>query len=924
VSQLLRPPVVGVCRNPMLGLRPDQMQAAKIGATLAQLAPEPTGLLVCRYNGEYLLPEDWERCVVSVNDVVEFYDFPQDRDSLRMVLQVAVATAAFYFSGGNPYVFAAINIGGNLAINALLPVLPQQVAGSNGFGTTYSTSLDGNQARLDEPIWRTCGRYKITPAFAGQPYLEYIDNDGDNLDNDQYFYVVYIVGIDDYDVETALLGQTKISHFQDVLKAEYLAPGVQPSMAKANVTTSKEVSSQVLDELVYVGGYSACAPGRKVAQLGIDVAATRGLGNGGNLTVRWSVQVREIDDFGSGQTDWIEIAVEERTANTNTPQRWSNKYTITTPARLEVRLARLDIKNTDANALHELAWVGMRAYLSDAASLNANSAHFEVVMRASEQLTNESSHQVALILQAKVQTWTPDDGWSLTKTYTRNAAWWLLDLARSPVWGLGLPDERIDIQSFYDLALVWDARQDRFDYCFDTTMDAWEAMQLIARTGRARVFRRHGILTIARDEQADLPMSAFTPSNTQPGSMTIQETLPVENTPDGFIVEYFSNRTWQWTPIECPAPGVSEMTKPVLLRLPGITGTTHAHREGLFEAASLAYRTRTATCTTEMQGLLPAYMSPVRFMLALGYGQSGEVVDWNLATLTLRLSEPPVFGASNYLTLQRDDGSLTTPVAVLPGTDQYSVILPSAPDFTLVLDDAERERPMFLFGAQGQSDELCKISAISDGGRTDEGAQLYELAMVIDDDRVHAADNALLPGPGDVQDPIISVETGGDGTGGGGTAVGVRLNYHDLSNIGFAKSIAFTLHTDGTFTWDGTGYHNTPIEGAGPFDPPYTSNGGSYPGEWLTAVSDPVVAAQYEVFVHWETSGLVPPTGDAVETWLPMTSDRRFELDLSSFPGANDGGFAIVYIRKIGTTIIQATAGLIINVIYDNGSGGGL
>lgn len=763
-------PVAGVCRNPLVGLRACDMEPVPVGVAVRSLAPDPQGgLLVCRLNGEWLLRDHWDE-LTDDGAVIEWHVYPQGREAIRVLLQVALVASYFVAPEVTPYLIAA-----NAAYNLLVPPrapnqnLPNQAPA----GSIFSTSLAGNAARLDQPIWRICGRVKITPPFAAQPYTEYRAKDPANptVDCDQYYYAVFAIGLGNHTIEKAFIGKTPISHFQDVLRAAYLPPGTLPSTALCNVITSAEVSSQL--ELVfgrYVGGYAACRPQDACVSIGVDVEAPQGLGTGsGVLTVTWAVQVRQIDDYGSPVGGWSTIANESRTADTNTPQRWSNTYTLSTPIRCEVRLARTSAKNTSSGARDGIYWSGLRGYLQRAAPLNAHCAHFEVVMRASSQLAAFSQRDFSMIVRALVRTWTPGGGWG-AETFTRNAAWWLADLWTSSIWGEGLPDSRVDLAGLYAWSLTLDSRQDRFDFAFTNSTTSWDAAQLIAHSGRARAFRRGGVYTMARDEEVDIGVTALTPRNTQPKSMTMLATLPKREQADGYIVQYQSNVTWDTAQEECPCPGFSAvdpasaqyngslpvMQAPVFLQLDGVTGRMHAIREGLYQAASMAYRQTTVKAQVEMEGVTIAFMDPIRWMPQIhGYGQTGDVAFWDPVGLVMGLSEPVDWTASPVaLTLVRDDGSLYGPIVVVPGPTAYDVLLPAAPDFTLVLDDGTRERPKFLLGRLGHSDELVKLTAIRDGGRTPDGAQLYDVEALIDDDRVHVRDNLYLPGPGVIQDPI--------------------------------------------------------------------------------------------------------------------------------------------------------------------------
>lgn len=776
---------VGYSRNPVTGLRPVDMRPAPVGVPIQDL-PKILGFevergpRVCRVNGQWLLRKDW-KSRTRPGDVVEFHDHAQDRDTLRGVITII---AIYYLgpAGANltGAAYAAAVVGTTIAINALIPPTPLQSQGTNAppdTGRPLGTALGGNEARLDQPIWKICGHREINPPYAGQAYFEFLPNPespDEELDRDQYFYALYSIGVGEYDVY-AKIGNTPISRFQDVIVAQYLPPGTQPSFVEGNVTTSREVSSLTMDSGRYVGGFAACAPQRRVAEIGIDVMAPRGLGKTGGLTVEWQIEFREIDDFGALISDWTILATETRTAFTSTPQRWSNRYTVPTsdPQRIEVRLIRIDEKDTDPAALHELAWTGLRGYLAEPASLDPDTAHFELVLRASSQLSGDAARDLRLVVDAKTRV-RDSDGWSVDTVVTRNPAWWMAELCTDPVWGMGLPDDRVDLATLEELAALYEVRQDHFDFVFDQSVDSWDALQLIARAGRCRAFRRNGVITFARDGLADLPVTAFTPDNCIPGSMVVRETLRTRDSPDGVIVEYQDHRSWEWVRITCPLPGLeeSDVQNPIVLRLPGVIGSKQAEREGRYEAANLLYRPRTVGLKTELEGMLPAYLSPVRFQADIaGYGQSGEVVDWDSGTLEMELSEAPnLVGGTVGLVLVRDDGSLTDPVVVTAGSTAWHVLLPSLPDFTPSFEDPDRERTRYMLALQsGAGHDIVKVTSIRDGGTSEtedgsKGAQLYEIAGVIDDDRVHTVDLDLLPETDEIQDPIGTPD---DDVGGG-------------------------------------------------------------------------------------------------------------------------------------------------------------
>lgn len=974
----VREPMVGICRNPLLLTAEVPLETARVGTSLLALRPHSTGPVRCLLNGQACYPitprqwqhhlrlgragradearrylgkavrraAAWRRLTLQPGDVLIWHVVPQDRDTLRTIVAVVVAAIYLYFTWDANGALTLANFGTALSLgiavsSLLVPVTADAQAQQQG-GSIYSTSLTGNQAKLDQPIWRNCGIVKITPPFACQPYYEYVDTDGDNADNDQFYYVVFAVGIGRHDVLNAMIGKTPIGHFQDVLVAEYLPPGTPPARVLCNVVTSGEVSTLELDTARYVGGYVACQPGRRCSFIGVDVACPQGLGKAGDLTVTWQIEWREIDDFGRPASPWALLATETRTANTNTPQRWSGKYSLPGAARPEVRLVRTDVKDTGTAARHMLQWIGLRGYLTAPAPLNPNVGHFEVVMRASEQLSAQSQRDFSLIVQAYARTWSAGAGWSCALhdwpnyTATRNPAWYLADLWVDPLWGEGRDEAHIDLAGIVAFAAVNAERQDRFDHTFAESMNAMDAAQLIAATGRARAFERLGVLSLARDALVTLPRTAFSPRNTLPNSMAVTEMTPrAPAIVDGIVLEYVSNITWDIVPIECPCPGftVSDdtdprhdpalppMTRPLYMRVEGIKGAKHAERTGLYEAAKRLLRRRVTSCTTTMQGAVLSFFEAVRWQPEIGgFGQSGDVASWDVATLTLGLTEPLAFSdtGSTWLAIMRDDGTLTTPVRVIPGALEHEVILPAAPDFDLVLDDATRERPKFFAGTSAV--ELMRITSIEDGGRGDaeegeEGVQLYDITGFIDDARVHSADRHLLPGPGEEQDPLYTP----DDTTGGGSLYLVDLS-DQLVYVNGDVSEASSLYQL-------TNYGGARTETVAP------NSATAIPREWMRFGGLTVAEAEmYEVRftylggyggavfgrfgpVYHET--LPPNGGDAFDTWLSLGTTRGVSLAYTggTFIGAISALRA--EIRDVASGVVQGAANVTLQVSFE-------
>jgi len=308
-------------------------------------------------------------------------------------------------------------------------------------------------------------------------------------------------------------------------------------------------------------------------------------------------------------------------------------------------------------------------------------------------------------------------------------------------------------------------------------------------------------------------------------------------------------------------------------------------------------------------------MSPVAVVPDLvGYAQSGDVVEFDTGTLVMGLSEVPDWDAGDlYITLMRDDGTLADPIRVTPGPTPYDVTLASSPGFTLVMDDGTRERPKFLLGPLEGSRELVKVQNISDGGLTEDGAQLFALVGLIDDERVHTADNDLLPGPGEIQDPVGLPDEGGPEPG--ESLLIPRL----LDRVVFGQTTSGTS-TDviyARYKLGATGLLTTSER----FGVTTT-----YSNEWmLYGEVESSQAALFEVratIVSSDSIGSSETFTGPIDTWTQLGVDVEWALD---YPTPASGSTArrllFIEIREISTGIVldSATIDLTVTVITEVG-----
>ena len=290
---------------------------------------------------------------------------------------------------------------------------------------------------------------------------------------------------------------------------------------------------------------------------------------------------------------------------------------------------------------------------------------------------------------------------------------------------------------------------------------------------------------------------------------------------------------------------------------------------------------------------------------------SGDVAFWDPSSSVATLTEEPDFDAGDLvLWLVRDDGTLQGPISVTPGPTSFDVTLAEAPDFDLVLDDGGRERPKYILGTSDNAREVVRVTSIGDGGITEAtdtdpgGAQLFALSGVNDDERIHTADNALLPSPGEDQDPL-GLPDDSDETGGGEILLTPRLLARTVQALAVVSD---TLDLEASITLRNVGTAFVTIEASG------SSSSAELSGEWLLyGAAEPAQCGLFEVRATVVTSSTDGPnvtlTG-TLDTWLPLDTERAWILT-GTYNGT-DTKQAVrllrLEIRETSTLLVQTSA----------------
>lgn len=698
-----------------------------------------------------------ERCVtlIEAGDVIALVSLPQGgggggKNPLQTVLMIAVLVvanaygaelaASFGYTGSvaTSVASTAIAVTGSIIVNALVPLpnqsLPNATASSSSPSPTYSLQARGNYGRLSQPIPVVYGQHLIYPDLAAMPYTEYVNNE-------EYLHQLHVIGIGHFQFEELSIDDSPIASFEEV-QAQVIEPGGQNTLFNNDVVTAAEVTGQELIAVADTGGsiigpFALNPVGTQINQIGIDVVMMRGLyyatdsGTLDSRAVQWRVEARTINDDGDATSGWIHLADESYSAATNTAQRRTYKYGVGA-GRYEVRVQRLDTKDTSNRAGHELRWGQAKGYLVNQ-SLPSDLTLLALRMRATDNLSQRSSRLVNCLVTRKLPVWSKTTGWSAPQA-TRSIAWAFADAARSS-YGAGLPDAKLDLNALALLDGVWSARGDTFNGVFDQNLTVWDAMGQIARAGRAVPFLQGGIVRIVRDEPKTIPVALFSTRNIVRSSLKIQYVMPGDATADAVTVEYFNPKSWKPDEVTVALAG-SSLSKPVRLKLFGCTDKSQAMREGKYIAAANRYRRRIITFRTELEGLIPTYGDLVAISHDMpSWGVSGEALSWDGASKVLVCSErlPWQTGANHYISLRRVDGSVTDPIGVTRGVTERHAVLEQAPSIAIQTGGGE-ERTHFAFGVGQTWAQMARVMSVKPR------ADLVEVTCVAESASVHTAD----------------------------------------------------------------------------------------------------------------------------------------------------------------------------------------
>ena len=218
-----------------------------------------------------------------------------------------------------------------------------------------------------------------------------------------------------------------------------------------------------------------------------------------------------------------------------------------------------------------------------------HAAYIACTFTANEQVSGSAPTVTAIVEGLKVDVW---DGTAWVKQYSRNPAYCLLDFLTSTRYGLGVPLNKIDRESFKSVAAYCDELVDgeprfQLDIVIDSHMDGPDAISAILATFGGFLVYSDGMIRL-RVERSEAPVQAFTMDNIVEGSFSYAKAKR-KDVPNRIVVEFIDPNApegaWERSKIVAEDEVDMDLTGEVrekVIQLWGVTRHTQAGRMARF------------------------------------------------------------------------------------------------------------------------------------------------------------------------------------------------------------------------------------------------------------------------------------------------------------------------------------------------------
>ena len=602
--------------------------------------------MVC--DGAPIASQEWETYVPATDSVIWITPLPQD--DVGAVLAI-VATIALFAVAGPIGSFLAETVGGSasiwegivfgvgaLAINALFPPPVPKLTNSEARRELKAVSGTRNRFPFYEPIPEIAGRHRVFPPYAAKPYTEIVGDD-------QYFNALFCLGLGEYQISDAKIGDTLLTNYDGVTLEQTTNPDW--------LSISEDAFDISLDDPADPGSPTTTATrttAADVEEISVDFIAPAGLiytrrdGKRREVQIDFTVEFRLagssdpwvlVPTVTSGGNDWIgytrgfntvlgssgptlpdhvgpirissanssHFRVQEKTINA---VRFGLKWPVA-EGQYEVRVTRTRLGNpgalsdvpaqdreaTLARYLQVFKWVALRSHNTDtqAVALSADTATFlKIRIKANDQL-NGIVDRLNVIAERMLRTWDKVAQSFTSPAVTRDPAWFCLNVLTGPgnAKAVTSPETRIWLDDFADWATANASAGRFYDRIVESQTSVYEELSRAAAVGRAAPVMRDARHTIVRESQGTIPVGLVTARN----SRNFRSTRTFITVPHAFRVRFVSEQAgYEEDEIIVYDDGFSSANATVFetLRLEGVTDADLAWKLGRYHLAQLRLR----------------------------------------------------------------------------------------------------------------------------------------------------------------------------------------------------------------------------------------------------------------------------------------------------------------------------------------------
>lgn len=560
-----------VVNNP---LKPQEGQRVKLdhvtGKTIAEYVGEMPGDWLYSINGNLIEDQALAYTMTPLPDTnVVMVPIPEGGDNGNTALRLVATIAIASFTGGLGLAYgawgyaaaAAIQVGGQLLINAILPPaspeIEDQSAPTYGFDGPKNASIEGipvplvfggsymggnilavhNNAGMGDLAFDPS---QATTLQTGIPGVEVSNNSGGfrNLfaavtthtsafaqtAENQYLMILLNAGEGPIkDISDVLINDEPAANFATQDFQYVLRPGVDqqhpiPMFSDAvtprsynlrlaestgtwqTVTTVEEVDRVRLDIVYPSGAYRARSEGgRDATQLSLEFRIRPFQGDG-----VW----RRLEDYAPGHSTWINWV--ESTA--------ALRYFFYSPdlARGRYEIQVRDTAGNSAKHIKDPTLVALNEISRGAVQYN-NTALVGISIRATSRI--QGIPKVTFYNHGMLLSVFNETLGDFELVWTDNPAWIAYNMLINERWGAGIPASRIDLDAFREWASYCTAAGLKFKGMFEVQSDFWEALGSVYRAGHAQRHRTGNKYSVVVEMPKD-PVMVFNETNMIKGSFS--------------------------------------------------------------------------------------------------------------------------------------------------------------------------------------------------------------------------------------------------------------------------------------------------------------------------------------------------------------------------------------------------------------------